>query len=304
MRVFITGASGWIGSAVTAEVQRAGHEVLGLARSDESAATLRAAGADVHRGSLDDLDSLRAGAAAADGVIHLAFKHDFDDYAGAGRTERAAVEALGTTLEGTDRPLLVASGVAGLAGGRLATEHDRPPVTGPDAPRGDSEGLALSFAGRGVRAVSIRFAPTVHGDGDHGFVAVLVGIASARGRSGYVGGGENRWPAVHRDDAARLVRLALEQAPGGTVVHAVAEEGIATRSIAAAIGRHVDVPVVSVAAADVTAHFGWIGRFFSMDMPTSSAITRADLGWTPTGPTLLEDLTAGVYGASDRAATR
>ncbi|MEV6969375.1 SDR family oxidoreductase [Hamadaea sp. NPDC051192] len=290
MRVFVTGASGWIGSAVVPELLAAGHEVVGLARSDESARALAEAGAQVRRGSLDDLGSLRTGAEEADGVIHLAFKHDFSDYAGAGRTERAAVETIGKELEGSDRPFLFASGVARLAAGRIATELDPSPFSGPDTPRGGGETLALAYADRGVRTVALRFPPTVHGDGDHGFTATLVNIARQRGASGYVGDGANRWPAVHRLDAATAVRLALDNAPAGSVVHAVAEEGIATRDIAEVIGRGLDLPVVSIAPEDAAEHFGWIAQFFALDAPTSSALTRERLGWTPTGPGLLVDL--------------
>ncbi|GAA3800009.1 SDR family oxidoreductase [Cellulomonas soli] len=295
MRVFVTGASGWIGSAVVPELQAAGHQVVGLARSDAAAARLEAAGVEVRRGSLDDLDSLRAGAEDADGVIHLGFKHDFSDYAGAGRTERAVVEAFGEALAGSDRPLLLASGVAMLAPGRVATELDATTAVGPDAPRGGSEALALGLVDRGVRSVALRFAPTVHGEGDHGFLATLVGIARTTGRSGYLGDGSNRWPAVHRSDAARMVRLALGAAPAGSVVHGVGEEGVPTRVIAEAIGRGLDVPVGPVAAEDAAAHFGWIGAFFGVDAPTSSALTQERLGWTPTGPSLLDDLEAGHY---------
>lgn len=295
MRVFVTGASGWIGSAVVPELLEAGHEVVGLARSDEAAAALAAAGATAHRGSLDDLDSLRAGAEAVEGVIHLGFKHDFSDMASAGRTERAAVEALGDTLAGSDRPLLVASGIAIVAPGRVATERDAIPTSGPDAPRGGSEQLALAYAERGVRSVGLRFAPTVHGEGDTGFVATLVGVARDKGASGYVGDGANRWPAVHRLDLARMIRLALEHAPAGSVVHGVAEEGIPACEIAEAIGRGLDLPVVSVTPDDAAGHFGWIGGFFALDIPASNAITREMLDWTPTHPGLMEDLKAGYY---------
>ena len=295
MRVFVTGASGWIGSAVVPELLAAGHHVVGLARSDDAAAAVTAAGAQARRGSLDDLESLRAGAEDSDGVIHLAFKHDFSDYAGAGRTERAAVETLGTALEGTDRPFLFASGVALIAPGRVATERDPAPMSGPDSPRGGSEELALGYARRGVRPVSLRFAPTVHGAGDHGFVSTLVEVAREKGASGYVGDGSNRWPAVHRSDAARLVRLALEKAPAGSVVHAVDEEGVPARTIADAIGGQLGVPVVPVAPEAAAEHFGWIGAFFALDAPATSALTRELLGWTPTHPGLIEDLQAGQY---------
>ena len=295
MRVFITGASGWIGSAVTAELLTAGHDVVGLARSPRSADVIAAAGAAVHRGSLDDLESLRKGAVDADAVIHLGFNHDFSDMAGAWRTERAVVETFLDVLEGSDRPFLLASGVAGLTPGRVATENDASTQRGPDSMRGGAENLARDHADRGVRSVGLRFAPTVHGEGDHGFVATIARIARTTGVSGYVGDGSARWPAVHRLDAAHLVRLALEGAPAGSVVHAVAEEGVPTRDIAEALRRGLGVPAASIDPADVTEHFGWIGRFFSMDAPTSSTLTRELLGWEPTHPGLLDDIAAGYY---------
>lgn len=295
MKYFVTGASGWIGSAVTIELLEAGHDVVGLARSDESAARIGAAGAAVLRGSLDDLESLKAGAAASDGVVHLGFNHDFANYAAAGLTERAAVTALATTLAGSDRPLLLAAGVAGLSQGRPATELDSSPFTTHDSPRGASEHLALGFVDQGVRVISARFAPTVHGEGDHGFTATLAGVAKSTGSASYVGDGTNRWSAVHRTDAARVVRLGLEKAPAGSVLHAVGEEGIETRAIAEAIGAGLDLPITSISPEDAPAHFGWIGRFFGMDASASSLLTQELLGWTPTGPTLREDLEAGYY---------
>lgn len=294
MRVFVTGASGWIGSATVTELLAAGHDVVGLARSDASAAALAAQGAQVRRGDLDDPAGIRAGAADAEAVIHLANKHDFDDQAASNRAERGAVEAIGAALAGSGRPFLLASGVA-IPVGRTTTEEDRSPFHGPDSPRGGTENLALEYVAQGVHSVSLRFSPTVHGTGDHGFVAHLAGIARAKGVAGYVGDGANRWPAVHISDAARMVRLGLEKAPAGAVLHAVAEEGVATREIAEAIGRAIGVPAASVAADDVMAHFGWIGMFFGMDLPASSARTRELLGWTPTGPTLVADLDAGAY---------
>lgn len=295
MRVFVTGASGWIGSAVVAELLAADHEVVGLARSEASAARIESAGAAPVSGDLDDLDVLRTSADKADAVVHLGFNHDFGDMAGAWRTERAAVETFVETLAGSDRALLLASGVAGLTQGRVSTERDASPHQGPDSMRGGAEHLALSYADRGVRSVGLRFAPTVHGQGDHGFVAHLAGIARAKGVSGYVGDGANRWPAVHVLDAAHLVRLALEAAPAGSVVHAVGEEGIATRDIAETIGRGLGIPSASIDPEQAAEHFGWIGRFFALDTPASSALTRELLGWTPTHPGLLDDLAAGYY---------
>lgn len=295
MRVFVTGASGWIGSATVDELLAAGHEVVGLARSDASAVALTVKGAEVRRGDLDDLDSLRAGAADAEAVVHLANKHDFDHPAISNHAERDAVETIGTELAGSDRPFLVASGIAGLSQGRASTEADPSPFHGPDAPRGGSENLALSYTEQGVRSIILRFAPTVHGAGDHGFIAALVAIARATATAGHVDDGANRWPAVHRSDAARLVASALTTAPAGSILHAVAEEGVPARDIAAAIGRGLDVAVTSVPADQTQEHFGWIGAFFALDLPTSSAITQQTLGWTPTGPTLLQDLDAGSY---------
>jgi len=295
MRVFVTGASGWIGSATVDELLAAGHEVTGLARSDASAAALQAKGAHVRRGDLDDLASIRAGAQDAEAVIHLANKHDWADQAGTIAAERAAVQTVGDALAGTGRPFLFASGVAGLTKGRPASEDDASPFFGPESPRGGSENLAFEFADRGVRSVALRFSPTVHGARDHGFIAIIAAVAREKGVSGYPGTGTNRWAAVHRSDAARLVALGLTKAPAGARLHAVAEEGIASRDIAEAIGRSLGLPVTSIAPDDVQDHFGWIGTFFSMDLAATSTATRELLGWTPTGPTLIEDLDAGAY---------
>ncbi|MET3565624.1 nucleoside-diphosphate-sugar epimerase [Leifsonia sp. 563] len=295
MRVFITGGSGWIGSAVVPELLAAGHEVRGLARSDASAARLRAAGVEPVSGGLTDLDVLRDSAAAADAVVHLGYNHDFSDQAGAGRAERAALETFGDALEGRDAPLLFASGVAFVAPGQIATEDDLAPFSGPDAPRGGAEELAFGFVDRGIHPVALRFAPTVHGAGDHGFTAELVRVAREKGVAAYVGDGSNHWPAVHRGDAARLVAHALENAGAATVVHAIGEQGVRTRDIAEAIGGGLGLPAVSIDPADVEAHFGWIGRIFALDLQASSALTQRRFDWAPTGPTLLEDLAAGSY---------
>jgi nucleoside-diphosphate-sugar epimerase len=295
MHVFVTGASGWIGSAVVDDLLAAGHDVTGLARSDSSAAELAAKGVQVRRGDLDDLAGIRAGAGAAEAVIHLANKHDFVKPAVSNAAERAAVQTICDTLVGSDRPFLFASGVAGLGRGRPATETDASPAHGPDSPRGGSENLAFEFVDRGVHAVSLRFSPTVHGTTDHGFIAAISAVAREKGVSGYPGDGDNRWAAVHRTDAARLVVLGLDKAPAGTRLHAVAEEGVATRQIAEAIGRAFDLPVASIAADDVADHFGWIGTFFGMDLAATSTATRKLLDWTPAGATLIEDIDAGAY---------
>jgi len=297
MRVFVTGASGWIGSATVDELLAAGHEVTGLARSDASAAAIQAKGAHIRRGDLDDLASIRAGAEAADAVIHLANKHDWSNMAASAAAERAAVRTIGDALAGTNRPFLLASGVAGLAQGRPSTEDDPSPFHGPDSPRGGSENLALEFIDRGVHTVSLRFAPTVHGTGDHGFIATIAAVARDKGVSGFPGDGTNRWAAVHRADAAHLVALGLAKAPAGARLHAVAEEGITTRDIAEAIGRAFGLPVTSIAPDDVQGHFGWIATFFAMDLTATSTMTRELLGWVPAGPTLIEDLDAGAYSA-------
>jgi len=296
MRIFMTGASGWIGSATAAALIARGHEVTGLARSEKSAAALTAAGITPHPGSLDEPDTLRAGASVADGVIHLGFKHDYSDMAASGRTDRAVLETLGDALAGSDRPLLLASGVAGLTPGRITTEEDRNPSEGPDSMRGGGENLALSFADRGVRSVALRFAPTVHGaGGDHGFIATIAQAAMRTGVSAYIGDGANRWPAINRADAADLVALALEGSAAGSVVHLVAEEGVATKEVAAALGAALELPVESIHPDAAVERFGWVGRFFALDTPASSLITRERLGWEPTAPGLLADIASGYY---------
>jgi nucleoside-diphosphate-sugar epimerase len=305
MRVFVTGASGWIGSAVVPELIDAGHQVVGLARSDASAEALATAGAEVQRGTLDDLDVLRDTAAATDGVIHLAFKHELafsGDFEGAAAADRRAVEAIGEALAGSDRPFAIASGTLGLAPGRVVTERDgHDPASssagfsnGPSARHATAE-LVLSLGSRGVRSSVVRLPPTNHGDGDNGFVAILVGIAREKGVSGYIGDGSNRWPAVHRLDSARLFRLALESAPAASTLHAVADEGVPTRAIAEVIGRHLDLPIVSIAPEDAGEHFSWLGGFFAIDAPASSTLTRELLAWQPTQPGLIEDLDQGHY---------
>ncbi|MFE3942711.1 SDR family oxidoreductase [Streptomyces sp. NPDC059118] len=297
MRAFVTGATGWIGSAVVDELISTGHQVIGLARSDRAEQALVAKGADVLRGDLDDLASLRRGAAQADAVIHLANKHDWGNPAESDRSERAAVQTLGDALAGTDRPFVVAAPLSGLVEGRSATEDDVSPAIGPDSNRGGSENLALDYVAQGVRTVITRFAPSVHGRGDWGFVEFLTAAARKQGVSGYIGDGSAAWSAVHREDAARLIRLGMEQAPAGARLHVVAEEAVTTKAIAEAIGRSLGLPVDSVAPQDAAAHFGVVGSFFASTMTASNNATRRLLSWEPTGPTLLADIDAGAYTA-------
>lgn len=290
MRVFVTGATGWVGSAVITELLDAGHEVLGLARSAEGAELLARRGVAVHRGDLSDTESMAAGARACDGVIHTAFIHDFKDFTAAGETDRSAIAAMGDALAGTGKPLITTSGSALLRHGVVGTEDDGPDLGGPAQHRTASEELTLALAARGVRSSLVRLPPSVHGDGDYGFAPRLVDIARAKGVSAYIGDGENRWPAVHRFDAARLYRLVLEHGAAGKRYHAIAEQGVATREIAATIGTGLNLPVVSISAAEAPEHFGFLGRFFAADCPASSALTRQQLGWTPTGANLIDDL--------------
>ncbi len=295
MKVFMTGASGWIGSAAVPELLAAGHELRGTARSAASADKLRLAGVEPLDAGLDDLAVLRAEAGGADAVLHLANKHDWSNPAESNRAERAAVETFVTTLEGSGKPFLFASGIAPTPG-RVRTEVDPSPFSGPEAPRGGAEALAMEYAARGVNSVALRFAPTVHGQGgDHGFIAQIARVARDRGVSAYVGDGTNRWTAVNRLDAGRLIALALDKGPGGTVVHAVAEEAVTSRSIAEALGEALGLPVGSVPAEQAADHFGWIGTFFALDVPASAQLTRDRFGWEPTHATLVEDIAAGAY---------
>jgi nucleoside-diphosphate-sugar epimerase len=303
MRVFVTGASGWIGRGVVPELTAAGHEVVGLARSEASAQALKAVGVDVRSGSLDDLDTLRDVAVSSDGVIHLAFKHDLaftGDFAGAAAADRLAIETFGEALAGTGKPFVIASGVLGLAPGRVLTERDgltagtEAPVSGPEQRLANAH-FTLALAGRGVRSSIVRLPPTCHGDGDNGFIPTAIGFARAKGAAAYIGDGANRWPAVHRDDAARLFRLALESAPAGSALHAIGDEGVPIREVAKVFAAHLDVPAVSVTPEQAGEYVGFLGGFWGLDSPASAQITRELLGWEPTRPGLIADLEEGHY---------
>lgn len=293
MRVFITGASGFVGSALVPLLLEAGHRVVGLARSDASAAALRKAGAEVHHGSLEDLESLRAGAAAADAVIHLAFAHgDFSRFAEAAQIDATAIETIGAALEGSRRPFVVATGI-GVQAGRAAVvpESNAPPAARLAGPR-----AALRFLDKGVHSSIVCLPPSTHGPGDtHGLVPRIIAVAREKRISGFVGDGASRWPAVHVRDAARLFHLALEKLPAGAAVHAVADEGVAIRSIAEVIGSRLNIPVASIAAADAVAHFGWVGALLGRDSPSTGAVARELVGWQPTEPGLIDDLETGHY---------
>jgi nucleoside-diphosphate-sugar epimerase len=296
MKVFVTGATGFVGSAVVQELMKAGHQVVGLARSDQGARSLVAAGAEVHRGDLTDLESLRSGAAAADGVVHTAFIHDFSKFKENCEIDRRAIDALGSALAGSDRPLIITSGTGLLSPGRLSTEETTP-VSGPNAiPRVASEEAAQAMAARGLRTPVLRLPPSVHGDGDHGFVPLLIRLAREKGVSAYVDEGKNRWPAVHRFDAARLYRLVLENgtAPGARY-HGVAEEGVPFREIAEVIGRRLNVPVVSKTTEQAAEHFGWFAHFAALDAPASGARTQEQLGWKPRQTGLIPDIDRESY---------
>ena len=296
MRIFVTGASGFIGRAVVPELIQAGHQVTGLARSDASASALGAAGADIVRGDLDNLDILHRAAADSDGVIHLAFKHDLA-FSGAmqaaAQADLAAIETLGRALAGSDRPLVIASGLVGLTPGQVATEDYLPSTS--SNPRILAAQATLDLARHGVRSAVVRLSPTVHGEGDLGFMHTLIDVARQTGVSGYVADGENRWPAVHVADAARLFRLAAEQAPAAAVLHGVAEQGVRIRDVAGVIGRHLKLPVVSVPPEEAAQHFGWLGSFIGLDSPASNTLTRELLNWQPTHSGLIADLDEGHY---------
>jgi nucleoside-diphosphate-sugar epimerase len=293
MRVFVTGATGWVGSAVVEELVATGHKVLGLCRSDDKVAALEAAGAEVYRGSLEDLHSLREGATQADGVIHTAFNHDFSRVAENGAQEQRAIEAIGAVLAGSDRPFVITSGIALLAPGGIATEESLLSLN-TSFPR-NPEALIETLTTQRVRASAVRLPPSVHGHGDHGFVPRVIGFAREKGVSPYVGEGLNRWPTVHRLDAARVYRLALERAAEGGPFHAVADEGVPFKQIAEVIGRRLKVPVIALSPEEAEAHFGWFARFAGIDCPASSQRTRSLLGWVPEQPGLIADLDHPAY---------
>ena len=294
MRVFVTGATGFVGTAIVQELISAGHQVLGLARSDASAQKLVNAGAEVLRGDLEDLDSLRTGAGETDGVIHAGFIHDFARFAEVCEVDKKAITTIGEVLAGSNRPLIVTSGTALVSPGQLATEDIIPPLN-PAWPRA-SEQAADEVCRLGVRAAIVRLSPSVHGDDDkHGFIPILINIAREKGFSAYIGEGLNRWNAVHRLDAAHLFRLALENATPGARYHACAEEAVTVRSVAEAIGQRLNIPVRSITPEAAAQHFGWFSQMAAIDCPASSKLTQERLNWQPTHATLLSDIDNGIY---------
>lgn len=294
MRVYLTGASGFVGSAIVQQLLQAGHQVLGLARTNSAAEALIKAGAEVHRGNLEDLESIKKGTAGCDAVIHTAFNHDFSRFKANCEHDREVIQALGAALAGSDRPLVITSGIGLLNYGRLVTENDTP--AGSEViPRAASEEAAHVVAGQGINTYIVRLPPTVHGQGDHGFIPMVIGMAKEKGESAYIGEGQNRWPAVHRLDAAVVYRLIVEKQPLQKVYHAVGEEGISFRQIATAIAQGLQVPVVSKDGQEAEAHFGWFKHFAALDCPASSEQSRKSLGWEPQQPALLDDLAQGMY---------
>ncbi|QEM12813.1 SDR family oxidoreductase [Mucilaginibacter rubeus] len=295
MRVFVTGASGFVGSAIVKELLGAGHQVLGLVRSDKGAEQVTAAGAEAYHGDINDLEFIQKGAAACDAVIHTAFNHDFSRFKDNCEDDRKVIAALGDVLTGTDKPLVVTSGVGLLNYGRLVTEDDVPPATSNVNPRVATEEATKAVAEKGVKAYLVRLPPSVHGEGDHGFVPMIINMTKEKGESAYIGDGNNFWPAVHRSDAAVLYRLIVEKQPGLRVFHAVDEQGVAFRDIAEAIGSGLNLPVLSKSGDEAAAHFGWFLHFASMNCPSSSEKTRATLGWQPKATGLIFDIKNAGY---------
>jgi nucleoside-diphosphate-sugar epimerase len=294
MKIFVTGATGFVGSAVVRELLQAGHQVLGLARSDASAQSLLAAGAEAYRGQLEDLGSLRKAAGESDGVVHTGFSRDFSKFKENSELDRKVIETLGSALSASDRPLIITSAIGVLPPGAMVTEETRPLSPSPN-PRAASEEAARALMERGARVSIVRLPPSVHGDGDHGFVPILIKIAREKKASAFIGVGANRWPAVHRLDAARVYKLALDESAHGACYHAVAEEGVAYREIAEVIGRRLNVPVVAKSPEEAAAHFTWFAHFAALNVVACSEQTRAKLGWRPTQPGLIADLDRPAY---------